>query len=165
MSAPRLADVRNVRIESHVVSSTLGALQRCGRRGFEGLVLWLGEIEGEAAHISKAIMPTQKPIRNESGVGYFVDGETLFRLNQALAESGLRLIAQVHSHPTEAYHSDADDRYAIVTAEGGLSFVVPNFGRAPLDPTIWAIYRLTQGEWRELNIIEAKLLVSMSVQE
>jgi hypothetical protein len=49
-----------------------------------------------------------------------------------------------------------------VTAEGGLSFVVPNFGKAPLDPTIWAIYRLTQGEWRGLNMNEAKLLISMS---
>jgi proteasome lid subunit RPN8/RPN11 len=163
MSVPRLADVRNVRIESDVVSSTLGALQRCGREGFEGLVLWLGEIEGEAAHISKAIMPTQKPTRNESGVGYFIDGETLFRLNQALTESGLRLIAQVHSHPSEAYHSNTDDRYAIVTAEGGLSFVVPNFGRAPSDPTIWAIYRLTEGKWRELDMVEARLLISMSV--
>jgi hypothetical protein len=72
------------------------------------------------------------------------------------------LIAQVHSHPNEAYHSEADDEYAIVTAEGGLSFVVPNFGKAPLDPTIWAIYRLTQGEWRGLNMNEAKLLISMS---
>ena len=161
MSAPRLADVQKVRIDAHVVRSTLGALQRCGKQGAEGLVLWLGQIEGEAAHISQAIMPPQEPIRNESGVGYFVDGKILFELNQALAETGLRLIAQVHSHPSEAYHSAADDRYAIVTAEGGLSLVVPNFGWAPFDPTIWAIYRLTNGEWRELNMKEARLLISM----
>jgi hypothetical protein len=108
-------------------------------------------------------MPPQQPIRSESGVGYFIEGETLFHLNQALAGSSLRLIAQVHSHPSEAYHSDADDRYAIVTAEGGLSLVVPNFGKAPVDPTIWAIYRLTQGEWRELDSAEARLLIKMSV--
>jgi proteasome lid subunit RPN8/RPN11 len=124
--------------------------------------LWLGEVEGDVAHVSRAIVPEQKSISRESGVGYFVEGNTLFQLNRALAQTGLRLIAQVHSHPNEAYHSEADDQYAIVTAEGGLSFVVPNFGKAPLDPTIWAIYRLTQGEWRGLNMNEAKLLISMS---
>jgi len=162
MTAPRLADVRHVRIESHVVSFTLANLQKYGAKGLEGLVLWLGEVEGDAAHVSRAIVPEQESISRESGVGYFVDGSTLFQLNRALAHTGLRLIAQVHSHPNEAYHSEADDQYAIVTAEGGLSFVVPNFGKAPLDPTIWAIYRLTQGEWRGLNMNEAKLLISMS---
>jgi hypothetical protein len=162
MTASRLADVRHVRIESHVVSFTLANLQKYGAKGLEGLVLWLGEVEGDVAHVSRAIVPEQKSISRESGVGYFVEGNTLFQLNRALAQTGLRLIAQVHSHPNEAYHSEADDQYAIVTAEGGLSFVVPNFGKAPLDPTIWAIYRLTQGEWRGLNMNEAKLLISMS---
>jgi hypothetical protein len=162
MTASRLADVRHVRVESQVVSFTLGALQKYGAKRLEGLVLWLGEIEGCTAHVLRAIVPEQMSISRESGVGYFVEGNTLFQLNRALEQSGLRLIAQVHSHPNEAYHSEADDEYAIVTAEGGLSFVVPNFGKAPLDPTIWAIYRLTQGEWRGLNMNEAKLLISMS---
>jgi hypothetical protein len=163
MSTLRLADVRHVKIESHVVSSTLETLRAYGEQGLEGLVLWLGEIVGEAACVSRAIVPEQEPITSESGVGYFVDGDTLFRLNRVLEQTGLRLIAQVHSHPTHAYHSETDDRYAIVTAEGGLSFVVPNFGRAPLDPTIWAIYRLTKGEWQEVKTRDAKLFISVSV--
>jgi hypothetical protein len=157
-----LANVRHITIEAHVVRTTLGELQEYGKHGFEGLVLWLGEIDGERASISRAIVPDQRPIASESGVGYFVEGETLFRINRALSASGLRLIAQVHSHPTHAYHSETDDRYAIVTAEGGLSFVVPNFGRAPLDPTIWAIYRLTRGEWRELDQAESRTLISVN---
>ena len=158
-----MADVERVVIASDVVSSTLETLKAYGEHGFEGLVLWLGEIERGAAHVSRAIVPEQEPISNETGVGYFVDGDTLFRLNRALSLTGLRLIAQVHSHPTNAYHSEADDRYAIVTAEGGFSFVVPNFGNAPLDPTVWAIYRLTGGEWREVNHKQAATLISMSV--
>jgi hypothetical protein len=163
MNADRLADVRRVKIETHVVLSTLEALQLYGEEGFECLVLWLGEVNGDVALVSRAIVPEQEPISNESGVGYFVDSETLFRLNRVLALTGLRLIAQVHSHPAEAYHSAADDRYAIVTAEGGLSLVVPNFGKAPLDPTMWAVYRLRQGEWQEQSTKEIKILMSMSV--
>jgi hypothetical protein len=41
--------------------------------------------------------------------------------------------AQVHSHPGEAFHSKADDRWAIVRHEGALSLVVPNFA---LDTTV-----------------------------
>jgi hypothetical protein len=163
MDAARLADVQRVLIDAEVVTSTLETLQAYGQRGFEGLVLWLGEIQQGIAYVSLAIVPEQEPISSEGGVGYFVDGNTLFRLNRALASSGFRLIAQVHSHPSNAYHSEADDRYAIVTAEGGFSFVVPNFGKAPIDPTVWAIYRLRAGEWREITPSQAKSLISMSV--
>jgi hypothetical protein len=163
MQPERLADVQHVTIKSDVVLATLDTLQAYGDHGFEGLVLWLGEIKGSTAVIYQALVPDQEPVSSESGVGYFVDGETLFRLNRALANSGMRLIAQVHSHPTNAYHSETDDKYAIVTAEGGLSFVVPNFGKASLDPRVWAIYRLTRGEWRVLNDTESLSLISVSV--
>lgn len=161
MKGTRLSEVRQIRIDAEVVSATLEALQSYGADGLEGLVLWLGEIDGDCARISRALIPEQKAISSESGVGYFIDGTTLFRLNRALSDTGLRLIAQVHSHPTEAYHSETDDRYAIVTAEGGFSFVVPNFGRAPLDPSFWAVYRLNSGEWRPLDRKAAASLISL----
>ena len=39
----------------------------------------------------------------------------------------LALAAQVHSHPAEAFHSKADDAWAIVRHESALSIVVPYF--------------------------------------
>lgn len=163
MALSVLAGVERVTIDPEVLGVTLSSLRECGKHGYEGLVLWLGEVHAKAACVSRVIVPDQKPISNESGVGYFVEGSTLFKLNRALALSGLRLIAQVHSHPTDAYHSKADDRYAIVTAEGGLSLVVPNFGNAPLDPHLWAIYRLTRGEWRELGAEESRVFITIGV--
>ena len=35
--------------------------------------------------------------------------------------------AQIHSHPHEAFHSEADDTWAIVRHEGAFSLVVPRF--------------------------------------
>lgn len=138
----------------------LETMRDFGSHGWEVLVLWLGEIEPNTgkAHVVQAFVPKQKPISSENGVGYFVTGETLFQLNRDLSETGLRLIAQVHSHPQEAYHSDADDRYAIVTAQGGLSLVVPNFGRAPADPASWAVYELDGRDWREINKTKVRSL-------
>jgi len=145
--------IRHITVKRATIDQMLGTMREFGSRGWEALVLWLGEIEPNTgrAHVTQAFVPKQKSISNEDGVGYFVSGETLFQLNRDLSETGLRLIAQVHSHPREAYHSEADDRYAIVTAEGGLSLVVPNFGRAPVHPTAWAVYRLNGRNWRELN--------------
>jgi proteasome lid subunit RPN8/RPN11 len=109
-------------------------------------------------------VPDQKPIKSEDGVGYFIDGQVLFELNQKLSDTGLRLIAQVHSHPGEAYHSETDDRYAIVTADGGLSLVVPDFGEAPNDPTLWAVYRLSKGSWLELDAVQARSLLKVGAR-
>jgi len=161
MATARLRGVQSVIVDRAVVGATLQALQKFGAHGLEGLILWLGDIEPDRAHVFRMYIPDQQPLSSEDGVGYFVRGKTLFELNQDLAESGLRLIAQVHSHPGEAYHSRADDRYAIVTAEGGFSLVVPDFGDAPADPTAWAVYRLDQGAWRELSIVEARAILKV----
>jgi hypothetical protein len=157
----QLRSVKRVTVKRETVNATLKTIKEFGRLGSEALILWLGDIESETAHVLKAITPKQQPISSEDGVGYFVDGNTLFQLNRDLSETGLRLIAQVHSHPQEAYHSAADDRYAIVTADGGLSLVVPYFGRAPADPTSWAVYRLRGRRWEELKKSEAKLLFEL----
>ena len=149
---------KRVRVRRSDLEQTLQTMREFGRQGCEVLVLWLGRFganEDEAV-IERAYVPPQKPIKSEEGVGYFVSGETLFQLNRALSESGLRLIAQVHSHPSEAYHSDADDRYAIVTMEGGLSLVVPDFGKSQPDPAAWAVYRLYGKNWVEMSDKEVK---------
>jgi JAB domain-containing protein similar to deubiquitination enzymes len=161
MQSPRLDSVQKFEIDPTVITTTLQALQLFGSHGCEGLVLWIGEVGEGYARISRAFVPDQRPVKSEEGVGYFVEAETLFELNFKLSETGLRLIAQVHSHPAEAYHSETDDRYAIVTADGGLSLVVPNFGKAPADPTLWAVYRLNRGVWRELETNEARSLLKV----
>ncbi|WP_263379547.1 Mov34/MPN/PAD-1 family protein [Granulicella paludicola] len=163
MAGFRLADIEEVTVARDVVAATLETLQAYGKHGFEGLVLWLGEVSGRTAFVTRALVPDQEPTKSEDGVGYFVDGETLFRLNRVLASSGLRLLAQVHSHPTNAYHSEADDRYAIVTAEGGLSLVVPNFGKAPFEPCAWAVYRLSGGQWKHMEHSQAQNLIRVGI--
>ena len=63
------------------------------------------------------------------------------------------LAGQVHSHPTDAYHSEVDDHNPLVTLLGSLSLVVPHFARAGrADVLDWAWYRLVGlGRWAELS--------------
>jgi hypothetical protein len=156
----RLKDVRTVHVGSSHIAKTLEVLRRFGAARCEGLVLWVGEVEGERAVVDDVWVPRQRPIRSEQGVGYFVEADVLFELNRQLAASKRRLIAQIHSHPGEAYHSETDDAYAIVTTEGGFSLVVPDFGQASADPTSWAVYRLTDAHWTELSGAEVEQVFS-----
>lgn len=162
MEAARMDHVQSVTVDTAVIERTIKALQTFGKRHLEGLVLWLGNVELGRAHVVKAFVPEQRSVIDEDGVGYFVSGETLFELNRALSETGLRLIAQVHSHPGKAYHSAVDDRYAIVTSDGGFSLVVPNFGLAPADPASWAVYRLTCGDWVELSVDQVQTIFEIN---
>jgi hypothetical protein len=49
---------------------------------------------------------------------------------ERLRTQGLYVASQVHTHPREAFHSLADDKWAIVRHVGALSIVLPYFGRS-----------------------------------
>ncbi len=98
--------------------------------------------------MDRALIPDQRLVRGPSGVGVCVDRTELHRINVWLFDTGLRILAQIHSHPTDAYHSETDDDNALATAVGSLSLVVPNFARGPADLSQTAVYRLDQaGNW------------------
>lgn len=155
---PSLREVSRVVVPRAIVVGTLQVLRDFGARRHEGLVLWVGGVDARAASVEEILVPPQRALESEEGIGYFIEPGSLFALNRALSERRQKLIAQVHSHPGEAFHSHADDRYAIVTAEGGLSLVVPDFGEAPPDIAAWAIYRLIDGAWTELDEAEVQRL-------
>lgn len=158
--------ITKVHVSSTLISETVSVLRRYGDHGCEGLVFWVGRLEDTACYVDKVLTPPQQSIKNEDGVGYFITSETLLNLNKFLSSCGMQLIAQVHSHPADAYHSVADDRYCIVTVEGGISIVVPNFGFGPASPLGWATYRLSQGRWQHLPMRSVKdLFVTEGIVE
>ncbi len=145
-----LADVREFVVPLDLVDQTLEPLHEAGRRGYEAFVLWGGHfVDDGGFEFLTAYFPEQTTSRGEEGLLVYVDGEALFRVNRAFYERGLVLGGQVHSHPTDAYHSETDDAYPLVTLVGALSGVVPDFGdggRERLNE--WAWYRLVAAsEW------------------
>ena len=97
---------------------------------------------------------------------YVVQGDELNRINRELYSLGLKLIAQIHSHPTEAYHSETDDAFPIVTILGGISVVVPDFGSRGIDLSTWEVYRLNNGPiWEHLSSLEKNKLLTIVDKE
>jgi hypothetical protein len=127
-----------------LVSQTLRPLQAAGRRGHEAFVLWGGRVQGSTAfRFEQAYMPRQTATRSERGLLVVVEGAELFRANRDFYRLGLTLAGQVHSHPTDAYHSATDDEYPLITLRGGVSAVVPDFARGGEGRLgEWAWYRL-----------------------
>lgn len=156
-----LEAIREIRVPSHVVDATDAALRAAGGDRAECFVLWTGVAAGVTFEVRTAHVPRQKAYRFESGVCVRVEGPELHKLNVWLYEHVEQLAVQIHSHPEEAYHSDTDDTYPIVTVRGGMSIVVPNFGRDGLGGGGLAYYRLDDLGWAELADDEATQLVRL----
>lgn len=130
----------------------IDALFDAGRRSVEGVALFAGVRDGDAFSIQQTIIPQQLAGSVEEGLLYVVKGDELHRISLELFDAGLQLIAQIHSHPGRAYHSETDDAYPIVTVLGGISIVVPDFARGGIDLQQWEVYRLHPNkEWRHLS--------------
>jgi hypothetical protein len=141
-----LEHIERFAVPADVVADTERSLSQAGREGYELFVLWSGIQSGPLFRVQTAHVPKQTSYRRKSGLCVRVEGDALHKLNAWLFEHGETLAAQVHAHPTDAYHSETDDTYPIVTTLGGLSLVIPDFCRAGLFPES-AAYRLAVDGW------------------
>jgi len=112
-----------IRCPHAVVDKTLSILRAGGARDCEALVLWLARRRRGVVDVVEAYEPPY-----ESSVDYFhIPPSGMRTIMSRLRRDRLHICAQVHSHPGKAFHSTADDRWAIVRHEGALSLVVPRF--------------------------------------
>jgi hypothetical protein len=142
-----LLEIPKVAVRAAAIQETMAHLRAAGELGCEGIALWVGQTQSQRLTVSEAYIPEQYGVRTASGLIAFVDDEALHKLGVWLYERRLELIAQIHSHPQDAYHSDTDDAYAIATKQGAFSLVVPNFGAEPFAFANCAIYRLRHEGW------------------
>jgi hypothetical protein len=115
--------------------------------------------DGDEFFVRTAHVPRQTAYRTHHGLYVRVEGNELHRLNVWLYENREQLGVQVHSHPTDAFHSDLDDAYPMVTMPGGLSIVVPDFGAHGIRGDGVAYYRLSAKGWDEVAAGEGPRLV------
>ena len=113
------SSIREFIVPEPVCDETDRVLREAGLGRNEHFVLWSGVIDKERFLARTLHNPHQTASRLESGLCVRVGGDELDRINRWLYENGERLAVQVHSHPTEAFHSDTDDAFPMVTTLGG----------------------------------------------
>jgi hypothetical protein len=135
-----------LRLASNIVASTFQVFQDCGRGKCECAVFWTGpagdDLVDDFVH----------PIHKRSPYGYDVDSDWLTEFWKELATSKRSVKVQVHTHPGEAFHSATDDHWPIISQEGFLSVVIPDFAAGP--PTLnraWIGRLQANGRWQELD--------------
>lgn len=105
-----------------VLDRTLSVLRDGGRLQAERVALWLAPSAG-ATMLNEVYEPYQETARDF----FHLPPESLRALMAHLRAKRLKVAAQIHTHPAEAFHSKADARWAIVRHVGALSLVLPHF--------------------------------------
>lgn len=110
-----------IEISEENIEKTLSFL-KCASN-IECVVLWLGKRDCDVIKVHTVYLPKQL-----ADYDYFhIPEESMAKLLKFLRQNRLMVAAQVHTHPDIAFHSAADDRWAIIRHIGGLSLVVPHF--------------------------------------
>lgn len=145
-----LTSVTRFLVPASVVADTEAALREAGRDGYERFVLWSGVLDRTHFVVRTTHVPPQRALRLPDGLCVTIDGDALHALNVWLFGHNEVLAVQVHSHPTDAYHSETDDTFPVVTELGGLSIVVPDFCANSMFAGAQAVYRLGLDGWEDM---------------
>ena len=153
--------IREFVVSGDLCDATDQQLREAGLDENERFILWSGVVRDDRLLVRTSHCPKQTAYRLAGGLCVRVEADELHQLNVWLYENTERLAIQVHSHPTEAFHSDTDDDYPIVTTLGGLSLVVPNFARYGVRGPETALYRLSSTGWLGLSPTEARRVLRL----
>ncbi|MDI1495072.1 MAG: hypothetical protein K8823_378 [Cenarchaeum symbiont of Oopsacas minuta] len=143
-------------IPKSIVSKTFNFLQRHGKDGKEAHAVLAGFKENQTFVITHVLFPKQ----NNSTYTYEVlDGED-HKINVEMYKLGIIAIAQIHTHPANAYHSSIDDDGSVLVLPGSFSIVIPDYGYInKMDINNWAVYRYIDLKWKWISNYKKKKMI------
>lgn len=142
--------ISRYRVSGTILQSTADALRQVGQARKEAVALWQGRVVSETdAEVTKLVIPQQI-----TGPRHFnIPLAERLRIMNEINQVGEFILIQLHTHPGEAFHSEADDRYAVTKHLHAISIVIPNFAvrwTGQLNETSVNV-NLGGGDWRELS--------------
>lgn len=138
-------------VAGDLLGESYAAFRSCGRGERECVVLWTGPLNRPDL-VDGVVHPVHRAGRG----GYELDVPWLKRFWRQLRDEQRSVRVQVHTHPSEAFHSHTDDAFPMIQTRGFLSLVIPHFGLG--EPTLAgvALYELEDGgRWHELDPLES----------
>ena len=142
--------ITRYKVPQPILRSTADALRQVGQGRKEAVALWQGKILSDTeAQVSKLIIPKQI-----TGPRHFnIPMNERLRIMDDINKVGEFILIQLHTHPEQAFHSEADDRYAVTKHLHAISIVIPNFGMRWTGNLAHASVHLNlgQGVWQTLT--------------
>lgn len=139
-------------IPQRLLEQTFQYLCRYGTCRSEGLAYWAGSIGASSENVVQVLLLIN---HRPQGPRVEVTGQEVRLVLRALRRLDLKLLAQVHSHPGEAFHSYGDDEHATSFHPGFLSVVVPDLGQTQPTLESCALYEYHEG-FRHLSQQEVR---------
>lgn len=140
-------------LPSLVIDHTELMLRQHGTVGEEGFGVWAGTLAAGDGFVSTLVIPR---IETSGHFHWVVSEETTAAVLEELDLLDLVPLAQIHSHPHDAFLSPIDAERPIVAVKGFLSIIVPAFGFVDLgDVRLWRAYEFHgRDQWCELDEAE-----------
>jgi hypothetical protein len=148
-----LTEIDKITIPRKVLNKTFSFLRQHGKRHHESHALLVGKGNKNTFEVSDVWFPMQ----HNTSISFTVPEEEVHRINVKLNELQLTTIAQIHTHPSTAFHSPTDNEGAEVVLPGSFSIVIPDFGFiAEDDFDEWEVFRFDGIDWPPISKSEVK---------
>jgi hypothetical protein len=145
-------------VSAEILARTLSSL--ASATSVESVVLWLAK-NTRREEVVQCFVPEHIARKDM----FQLTPRGMADLRRVLRENRWFIAAQLHTHPFEAFHSPADDRWALVRHTGALSIVLPYFAQSTSVTNFSrtaAVFEMSeQGQWMEVSplSLETRLLV------
>ncbi len=153
--------ISRYQVPADIVRDTVQTLKTHSAGWREAVALWQGRVlDAHTARVTGLIVP-----RQDTGPLHFnVPLAERLRIVGEVSAVDEFILIQLHTHPREAFHSEADDRLAITKHTGAISIVVPDFAdRWTGDFLETSVHiSLGSGRWRELSPSEVRTLLEVT---
>lgn len=136
-------------VPRRILQSSADALRSLSGGVRESVVLWIGTKRSDKALVEGILVPQQIA----TPLHFKVPLDERVRIIRELGNSDQKVLAQLHTHPSRAFHSSADDRLALPRHTGAISIVIAEFA-ADWDGDLQKASvncHLGEGVWSELS--------------
>jgi proteasome lid subunit RPN8/RPN11 len=145
MTNEYFSDVETWRIPETVIADSLTEMAIDGRRGNEGIVLWLGRGEDNVAEVTHLIR-LRGPLVEKRPDFINIHPSLLNDVIDVAIERNARIIGQVHSHgPGYSLDLSPTDREYGIKAPSYLSLVAPAYAKTAAAPHSWGVHVCADG--------------------
>jgi hypothetical protein len=136
------------RVPRRMIDETFAILRSCGAGERECQLYWASPWDEPLS-----LIHVVHPNHSSSFGGVTLDEAWINKFWVELADSGLGVRVQVHTHPSEAFHSKTDDDFPLIHEVGFLSLVIPDFAHGPVGFDHAYLTEIQpDGRWRQVTI-------------
>ncbi len=133
-----------------MIEETFATFRSCGAGKRECQLYWASPWS-DPSGLTHLIHPKH----SSSSHGLDLDSAWISKFWLELADRGLGVRVQVHTHPGEAFHSETDDAFPLIHEAGFLSLVISDFANGPVGFSRAYLTEIQpDGSWRQVPISE-----------